>query len=293
MINPTSKILLWSHKGCLDGAACQLIIETIFKNCTTKLVSYSNIVIEISKTNFKEYDYVLFTDICPPDITLLDGINNFIILDHHESTRKFHNPKRNIFISKKYSGAKLTKLFFEKLFKIKLSHLDRIVEAVNNYDLWLPNKRLGEKLNTLFFEYWNEKFIDRFKDGNLNFTNEELKIIESKERKIQQDYDSLEVFEFSKINGCMISVINSVNNLCEKLLEDGYKIVINRNPKTGNNSIRSRIENFNVGNYLKTKNYGGGHATAGGFHEKNFTLFQDKVKQIVKDLYLNFLQIRR
>jgi hypothetical protein len=175
-----------------------------------------------------------------------------------------------------------------------LKSYTKLVKLINDYDLWERKYKGSSALNNLFSLYHSEKFRERFRSGDIEFNDREKEHIKDIQKRFDVLYDNLEIFEFEKINACFFISDISVNELSDKLLHtDGYDIVFFNTLKNYKISIRSKLDDFNVGMYLKEKNIGGGHFKAAGIdvateHDMNSTL-----DTLEKDLYNLLPHIRK
>jgi hypothetical protein len=286
------RILSISHND-LDGAGCGILLGAIFPNITYVNCSYYDIDKELQATNPVDYDFIFVTDIFPNDQKSLEKFDNLILIDHHQTAE--NRPENKWYVNKKYSATYLTKHFLEKMYGVdSLKSYTKLVKLINDYDLWERKYKGSSALNNLFSLYHSEKFRERFRSGDIEFNDREKEHIKDIQKRFDVLYDNLEIFEFEKINACFFISDISVNELSDKLLHtDGYDIVFFNTLKNYKISIRSKLDDFNVGMYLKEKNIGGGHFKAAGIdvateHDMNSTL-----DTLEKDLYNLLPHIRK
>lgn len=282
-IKLTDKILNLTHKD-LDGVVCSILLKNLFKNITIITTNFEDINKYLVTIDYNKYDWVFVTDLHPMSIEYLEN-PKIILLDHHSSAKEFHDPSKNRFvISKNACGSNVTKRFLERYFKIDLSKFNSLVYLTKDFDLWIHNNKKSKMLNELFYRYWEEKFSERFADGNTRFTKDEINYIRKKIYNFNEIYNNLEIYELPKIKGCLITPNDFSNDCCDKLLKSGYKVVISLIPKSKHVSIRHSIENFHMGNFLKLLKLGGGHHIAAGFTEDDFSTVQERVEKFVNTL---------
>lgn len=291
-----SKILSISHYD-FDGLAAQIVLGNVFENIYYINAGYHNIndilAMLSSYKDMYDFDYVFLTDISPDEESLLDK-DKIILLDHHETAYKYHNPAKMRFISKKSCGALLTKNFVEKYYDIKLSHLDELVKLANDYDLWIHDYPMSKKINDLLPKYWAEKYRARFFDGDVNLREDEEEYLKRKEREFKAYCEDLEIKEYKTINGCVLKAHKFVNDVATKLIdEENYEIVLIRT-KNGVSVRRNKLtECINVGEILSENGWGGGYSGAGGFQVQSDNEFKQIALQIEKILYEKCPEIRR
>lgn len=267
----TSRILNISHKD-LDGVGCSIVLGNVFPKENIKYIysTYSDIQQILEKVyNVKDkYDYIILTDITPSNGEILDKFDNLIILDHHDSALKHHNPGKNRAVVSGECATKLTKKYCDKVFgkKADLSYLDNLVDNINDYDLWIRKKPFSWELNELFFLYWETKFRKRFFQGNLDLTEYEKKFIHERKSHFKKLYNNLNVFELDHSNGYYFESHEMINDLCHEILnETGCDVVFCRNTKTKSVSIRTaENDKVHIGELLSELGVGGGHSNAGG-----------------------------
>lgn len=282
LLKPGAQVLQLTHQYCADGTGCAVVLENCPINLTTIPVKFSDIDNLMLETDFSKYDVVLITDISPTNESFLDLSDNIILIDHHDTAQKFKDEDKMRYISDEYCGTVLTIKFAEDVFDIDLSFLYDFATLTNDYDMWIQECAHGKDLNLLYYHLWHEKYLERFIDGDINFTDKERKFIQARKQEIVEVFKVLEVINIDMEDGCLIQATKYVNELCENLMnEEGYKFVITYNPNNNNSSIRTNYDEVHVGNMLEEFGFGGGHPQAGGMYEPDIDLFQAKVKTIV------------
>jgi oligoribonuclease NrnB/cAMP/cGMP phosphodiesterase (DHH superfamily) len=292
-LNPRAKILSISHND-LDGVGAQILLGACFKNITYVNCSYFDIDKELLSASItNDYDYVFVTDIFPNNVESLSGFNNLILIDHHQTA--IDCPEKRWFVNKKYSATYLVKHFLDKMFGAdKLKKYTKMVKLINDYDLWQRKYKHSAVLNYLFTLYYADKFRERFRSGDLSLTLHEKEFISDINNKFDDLYENLEVFECETINACFFISDTMVNELSDKLLHtDGYDIVFFNTLKNYKVSIRSKLDDFNVGIYLKEKNIGGGHFKAAGVDVATEEDMNKTLDFLEKDFYDILPHIRR
>ena len=287
-----AKILSISHND-LDGVGCQILLGAVFPNITYINCSYFDIDKELLATDPTEYDYVLVTDIFPNNVESLEKFDNLILIDHHQTA--INCPEKKWYVNKLYSATYLVKHFLDKMFgPEKLERYTRMVKLINDYDLWQRKYKNSSALNYLFTLYYAEKFRERFRTGDLTLTAHEKEYIDGIHRKFDDIYENLEIFECENINACFFISDVMVNELSNKLLHtDGYDMVFFNTLKNYKVSIRSKLDDFNVGIYLKEKNIGGGHFKAAGIDVATEEDMNKTLDFLEKDLYELLPHIRK
>jgi len=289
-----ARILNITHVD-LDGCGCSIVLGNVYKNITYIFSSFYNIDEKLEIINYDNYDYVILTDIYPSERKYLKISDKIIMIDHHPSD--LHDPKRMRFVipDKKVCATVLVKYFVEKMYDIKLSHLDKFATFINDYDVWNLKYPESKQLNDLmFYKYRPSNFRDEFMDGRVDFTNEEVDFLQKLDEKFQKVYDELEVHEFDNINACVVFENDFVNEIADKLIkEEGYNLVVVKHPKKGRCSLRTSSEDINIGQVLEDFGWGGGHPKSAGIFVKNDMEFHNKMETLERHLYSKFEIIRK
>jgi len=291
-IDKNAKILSVSHDD-LDGVGCQIVLGGIFKNIEYRNCVYHNIDKELMSIDGSEYDYIFVTDISPKIHEVLDSFDNMILIDHHQNVQNM--PKKHRYVNKKYSATYLTHHFMSKMYgKEKVQRFSKIVKLINDYDMWILQYKGSKVLNDLFSMYNSKKFRERFRDGKLSLTKTEKEYLQGIQEKFDKIYDELIVEEFETINACWFESNVFVNEIAHKLMhEEGYHFVMFNTLKSYKISIRSCMNDFNFGSYLKENKIGGGHNKAAGVDVRTQEDMNKIVDFLEKDLYEKLPSIRK
>jgi len=289
-----SKILSISHND-LDGSVSQIILGHVFKNIKYIHTSFYKIDDILLSLDFSNYDYVFLTDIHPDKKENLLISKKIILIDHHKSAESYNDPSKGHFVvaDKNVCASVLTKTFVEKMYNIKLTSLDSLVYLTNDYDVWNLKNCKSKLLNdVMFYLYRPAKFRELFFNGRTKFTQYEIEWLRKRRKVFKNLYNNLSIFEFDKINGCVAESHEFINEICHKLMiEEKYNIVFIRNPSNQRVSVRHNFPNLDVGSLLKSKGYGGGHASAAGFWSSDNKDFENKIKILENDIY-NMINIQ-
>jgi len=285
-IPKSSKILSVSHND-LDGVVSQIILGHVFKNITYLNTSFYKIDSVLESIEYDKYDFVFLTDIHPDRRENLDLSDKIILLDHHESALDCNKPEKMHFVVVGHCAAWLTKRFVKKYYGLSLEHLDDMVRLTNDYDMWELKYPESKLLNdVMFYLYRPKKFRDNFFDGRTTFTEDEKIWLEERAKEFEKLYESLTLFDFDKINGCIAQSREFINEICDKLMnEEGYEIIFVRNPSNERVSVRHRIEGLNAGEILKNLKIGGGHAQSAGFFANDIHDFKEKIEKLEEIIY--------
>lgn len=285
-LNKTDIILSISHKD-LDGCVCQVILANYFINITYVSTNYSDIDQLLNTIKYNQYDAIFLTDISPSSAYIFEITDKIILIDHHDTAIQYHDPKKNRYVISGYSGSWLVKKYMESVYKINLDHLTNLVYLANDYDMWVHHNKKSRMINELFFYYWETGFRNRFLTGDTRFTNIELKLLRDRCNHFKDVVNNIEVNKLDKIPGCVVISKEFVNDICEKLLNEGYSIVFCINPKNNRTSIRHRIENLHIGKFCENLKIGGGHKDAAGLTSTKLDEIKSNISKI-EDLLVKF-----
>lgn len=295
LLTKKSKVLNLTHSHCMDGAGTQIVLSNCIENVDFRKVSYYNINSVLEKIDYSNYDCVLITDISPEKIEPENINEKIILLDHHATALKYHDPDKLRFVYDGEAATKLVKQWCEIVFDEDLSHLDYLVTLINDYDIWIHNDPKSKRLKMLYYHLGDIKFRQRFHLGGIEWTEKDLAFFKREDDKFNKLYDELEIFELESINGCFIYINDFLNEIAEKLMdEEDFKLVLIKTDKTTSISVRSRIENCHIGETLQELNLGGGHSGAGGgLVSNNSSELKEKIKLLESTLYQKYDSIRK
>jgi len=293
-LNSKSRILSVSHWD-MDGSTCQIVLGNYFENIEYHSATFTNIdhMMKIMAPNFHKYDAVILTDVYPKDSALLDH-PNIILLDHHE-TDKHHDATKNRYVIQDNCAAVLTQNWVETKFNVNFSHLYELTRLVNDYDLWIHQDPKSREMNDIFDLYRETKFHKRFFNGDVEFTEKEKNHIKMRKELFEKKWNELDVFEFEKINACLVQIDDFPNEICERLYtQEGYDIVFAKNIKNDNISVRTGRDDIHLGELFTDLEIGGGHAKSSGIRgHNNIDSLKLVLEMVEKELYRLYPQIRK
>jgi len=284
-----ARVLSISHND-MDGVVSQIILGHVYKNIKYIHTSFYKIDDILLSLDYNLYDVVFVTDIHTDNEENLNLSDKIVLIDHHKSAQSYHNIEKNRFVisDKNVCAAVLVKMFVEKMYNIKLDSLKSLVYLTNDYDVWnLKNCKSKLMNDVMFYLYRPAKFRENFFNGRTRFTNDEIKWLRERRKQFKKLYDDIEIFEFDKINGCIVESREFINEIAHKLMEEeNYNIVFVRNPSNQRVSVRHNLnENIlDMGGILKEHKWGGGHAAAAGLFTLNGEDFKNKIQTLEKDI---------
>jgi len=283
------KILSISHFGCMDGTISTIPLYNVFRNTTFMKAKYGNIDEIVRGIDSEKFDMVILTDISPQDPALLDLHDNLVLIDHHDTVSACHDPDNMRFVYQDECGGTLTKKFVSMYADVDLGYLDELTRLGQDYDLWNLEDPQSRELNELHFNYWEDDFVKRFKNGDTKFTKKEKEYIESKKQEFNLVYANLNMWDIENINACFVLENKFVNEVCTKLMDEkGYDLIICKNPANSTCSFRSKHPDIHIGNILQELGFGGGHANSGGMAEEDIIKFQEKIGELVNHIEKNY-----
>jgi hypothetical protein len=261
----------------MDGCACQVVLGNYFAHVDFRMCSYGNIDSALQTTPYDKYDVVFVTDIYPTNEDVIVQPSKTIILDHHDSARHLHSPKKMRFVVPEHCGAFLTKRFIETTCHVNLGYLDNLVHVVNDYDLWILHNPKSKFLNELYGRYREVRWRRRFFQGCTRLTPEETQYLRQRMRDYKATWESLEVYDLPKAKACLITASEFINDIADDLIaKEGYKLIFMYNPKSDHMSVRHKIAGMHMGNMLRELALGGGHEYAGGLTDSAHDTLSDK-----------------
>lgn len=298
-LDQNSKILNLTHYD-LDGLSCSIVLKNYFKNVVFIAENYTTLAYTINKLKDKtyksiyDYDAVFITDIYPEkDISVLDDLDNIIMLDHH-AVNSLHDPNNSMYVIDNKCGALLTKLFIEKTFNVDLSYLDKFISIVNDYDLWIHEYKKSKCVNEIFYKLGHQAFINRFIKGDIKFTNDEKLFLIDRNNKLKMAWDELELIELDNINGCFFYAFEFVNDLADRAMKDeNFDIVFIKTKNTI--SVRTSLDNIDLGKLFKEMGIGGGHAKAAGINITSTDIYyiEINIKVVVNELNKKYPELNK
>lgn len=279
-----SKALVLHHND-FDGAVSAIVAGNVFQTPVFYApTEFYTIEEKLKVIDYNDFDVVFVLDCHPSDEAYLDLSEKIVLLDHHASS--YHNPGKGRFVisDKNKSAAWVAKVFFEKYFKeqIDLSHLSKLVDLATDYDCWIrKNPRstfIADMYKTLYEPY---QFRTRFFNGDCRLTSDEVQFVRKRKDQFQTVYDNVVLHEFDDINGCLIDNDKFVNEISQRLADDGYKIIFTSITGKNRVSIRNYVSSVNIGKVLDDLGIGGGHPQAAGFFEDDRDELLNKIYNVI------------
>jgi oligoribonuclease NrnB/cAMP/cGMP phosphodiesterase (DHH superfamily) len=264
-----------SHNDADGGVSAICVLNHIKQKygpeavCNFHFATYSNVeqYVERIMDNPEKFEQIFITDIYVSKELAMEFPDNIRLWDHHQSSENLVGVKNcTIDTSGKICAAVMCLKYLLKKEGLEYNHLAKLVAIVNDYDIYtnkLPNK-IAKNLNFIYYHYWGEKFIERFKNGFDGFNKEEQDVIDKKwadialQIKNTKFIDMMENDPVYKNKFCIIPVSDNkdgeVNELCEYALKTlNYDIVMFANCKK--RKISTRISSNAVAKGLHIGNF--------------------------------------
>jgi len=272
-------VLIMTHKD-FDGCVAAMIVKHALKDrvATVYDVIYSSKDFAKafrkidSRMSFNDCYRLIMTDISigesdkVPKLFLQKYNDRILWIDHHESNDIIQTMKHHIWTPEK-SAALLTYEYFSKRYDV--STMRKLAVYADDYDRWIHRWRKSWALSDLFIRYWTEKFMERFKDGDVRFTRDEKHYLRrlNKQRRMlwMKVRRSMRVDENEYGRYYVVFGGKELNYICNKLRilnpdDADFAIVIVQEDKV---SLRGIKEGVNLPDLLK--DFGaGGHSMAAG-----------------------------
>jgi len=216
----------------LDGVGCNIVLHNFFKESKTNIIRENCSYDKLTEKLFEMEDYikriygvkyVFITDLSfeenqfkiLKEIAKRNKNIKFYLIDHHPPKidfKVFNTENLKIIISNKASATKLVYLFMKKNFKNfgipnepKNDFLEKFVEYVNAYDIWLKDTeefQVGFAYNELFWYYKLDSFYNKFKDDQ-RMNAQDIKIVKQIQNDIKEHFEKIEnnklIFKDNKV----------------------------------------------------------------------------------------------
>lgn len=311
MIKPVKPFHIVTHQDLDGGVSAICIIDHIKqkygKDAEYKVWfgTYKNVDAYVERLMDwpEQYERVFIADIhTHPDLAR-QFPKNFLLMDHHASAEELNKIDQCIIdTNPNVCGAALCYKHLLMEEGLKYKHLTKLVAIANDYDCWihkLPDN-VAKNLNFMFYYYWGEEFIKRFKGGFNGFNAVEKGFLNKKWKEIHSQIQNTPYIDVLadtpyKNKICLIKFTDNngeLNEICDHVLTKlNYHVAISViAPK---HKISTRVTahaekcGLHVGNFHSQIDIGGGHARAGGaqYHDEDhlnkiLDLFKNKVIEL-------------
>lgn len=282
--NPNLRICNIHHYD-LDGVGSHIVLKNFYKDVISIPVTYNTEwkLLDDIKPYEGKYDAIICTDFYPEKtLNGLRKLSTTLVLDHHESVADKNNDT-DIIINTLYSGTMLAYKFV-KSFK-DISHLEKFVEIVDDYDMFRLKLPASVYFNNLFWEMGYKWFIRRFISGNTTMYPEEKQYFIDAKKEFEKMYETLEICDLAR-NGVYFEADRFHYETIEALKKEGYKWFCIKNK--GNLSVR--CDDIDLTDVCKKIGKGGGHKSAAGiplYKNDDVLALIHRVEEIIDADYAN------
>ena len=293
------KIFCFTHFD-LDGAVSYLVTKWAHPGYKIEYKALTSFDIRDGITewllnhNFDDYEKVFFLDMDVSSMKDLIDHENVIIIDHHKSHVTDMKYEKAAPIVKEYpSACLLAYRVFKKLYNSKFTDEQRtLIIYGNDYDSYTNELPESKMLNVIF---WNtqksfEAFIERYSNGYVPFTKEQLAIHRIYENELKKTLESLQIFQggHADDDGEFRVVVATfadkhINDVADYLIgKYDCDVAVIANLKTNHISFRRpKTGTMKLDVFAKYLADGGGHeASAGGNITNTFMEFTKDLKPI-------------
>ena len=255
---------LITHKNCLDGSTAALIAQN--SGLTPIFVEPDRALEAVREIPSESAVYLADVSLRPEEYSLVN-LRITKILDHHQSALGIsHHDKVVIDMGK--SGSHL---FYDfacgQHWIFPSAPWERLIRAVECYDLWKPCREPGQNLNRLFQSLGHSWYKNRFAGGWTFYTPDEQTlladlIVQETQYREEQLARAVKVLVPFPIVAIPLTREGPTNEMAHYLLSQDIALVILLKPD-GRISARSDGR-INTAELMERLFHGGGHARAAG-----------------------------
>ncbi len=277
--NTKLRILNFTHSD-MDGATANIVVRNYYNKVITEPISHlqENTIVQKMIKYKDDFDAILFTDYCPQNLNEIKAFGKpVLVLDHHETVKKFNNPKEFVYVCTGFCGAKLVYEYLNH--DDCLKHLKELVDIVNDIDLYINKDPRSKHYNALYWEMGFNWFVNRFYIGEIELNKSEKAFLVRRQKEYKEYFDSLEISELRN-GGVFCYSEKFLHEIVESLYAEGYKWCIVY--RAGYLSVRSSNDSgIDLTEVVKTLGRGGGLEHAVGIPQNKDVL--DKLIQSVDE----------
>ena len=274
---PNIKILNLTHDD-LDGAVSAIVVTTIFPTAEVVQTNYKGsgrYIKAINAIKAGGYDAIIFSDFCPDEEMVREihyANKPYLVIDHHPTAEIRNDYQGTYFVQPGQCGAMLCLEYLANMANLgNLDHLRTLCEVTNDHDLWQRKMvPLSDQLNTLFYEYGFNGFMEHFKKGmdGYKLSEKDNALLATHDQEVQ-DYMIRCTQHKLPYNGYYIE-LEKFNSDINLLLGDKYDWIVmcgtaEAEPGMSKLSFRTSRTDVDLGAILKEMGRGGGgHPGAAG-----------------------------
>jgi len=291
------KICVLTHCD-LDGIGCAIVLGHLYgkDNINFTSLGYKNIVpyiqTFIEEGIYHNYDKVFITDLSfsKEDFDRIfpagELPKNVIWVDHHETSKHAKN-KKNVWWDDTKCGTSLLYKMVSKHRPKAVEGISKLVEVIEDYDLFFQKIPMSKDLNRLYFWMWGKKFYERFFNGDLEFNPAEISYVEKYKKMIKGIQEETEWHLFGDGKLCFATVPNHHHDVAEYIYEEANlvgSVILNQKLKAL--SVKGvkdyiRKNDLSIGDFCE-KYAGGGHREVGGIGLDKLD-WPDQMESLLKD----------
>lgn len=324
-----ARILGFTHQD-MDGVSAGVILKNFYHNIDLHFINYGQTereMYQFAVDNAGDYDGIVFTDFTPNISDEFNGTTLFnafkdiglpmLVIDHHKKVISAHNPDDNTFVIDGKCGAYLTYEFYSKVCP-ELTVFEDLCFYTNIIELFLfenpsvsrEDADYARNLAIIFSlivgkgaDANYERGLDRFIDGDVELSDDELYMIDEKNKADEKMFQEVESSSVKlPNNGILIIKCPDFSAMNERLNAAGYAYAIHMSDAKANgeypisfrfypknypsdfrehfNQNESEMDKVADWNIVLNKLGGGGHARASGITCKS----EDEQANILKKI---------
>jgi oligoribonuclease NrnB/cAMP/cGMP phosphodiesterase (DHH superfamily) len=257
--------LLVTHDHCLDGAACGVLGQAA--GFDVAFVYPDGAAAYLAELD-PERPVVLADVSFARSVYDREQHRLLALLDHHQSALTLSGLPR-VHLDLRRCGSTLLYAWLTETGRLAPGDAwTRLLTPIEDYDLWRPDHRLGERLNRLFHALGWEWFQAKYAAGWVPLTaaeEQQLAALEAAERAfVARQVQAAERFQAGRLHLAVVSLDEegAVNEVAHALIADGHDAVFIIKPD-GRLSCRS-TDAVDAARLMEEGFSGGGHRRAAG-----------------------------
>lgn len=288
----TQRGWLITHKNCLDGATAAIVGEQC--GLTPIFIEPDRVLDGFALITHDAPIYLADVSLKPEHY---QGVSSRIakLLDHHQSALPLSRYP-NVLIDLSKSGSHLFYAFAVDQGWLKPTpEWERLVYAVERYDLWKPAHEPGQNLNRLFHTLGYDWYRERFAVGWNPYQSHEQALLadlifREKQYMREQLKRSVKVWSPLPMIAIALSEEGATNELAHQLLGQGAALVVFIKPD-GRLSARSDVR-IDAAKLMEDVFSGGGHARAAGGRLDLPGPYDQETARAVLERIANYLRLK-
>ena len=268
------KVVNITHSD-VDGATCAILIKEFCRQkgfeCEVHKATVNNIDSIFKDVYNESHDQLtIITDVSfKNEPSLVETATNIVLIDHHGTANKSKVKKKLV---KTDEGESATRLVYNYLTRLGTNFdekFKKLADIAHDYDTYALTMATSRAVNYLYYFYYFERFVSRFKNGFDKLTEDELLFLKCKRDQIKKALTNLKVTDIMENEVAFIIEEDNINELAEHLYkEQNYKYVFIYSPKRSTLGMRSCPDApIHCGEFLELFG-GGGHLHSGGVQVK-------------------------